>query len=255
LYSCTGPKYLAKEFVKNDELPVILFIASPEIYTEFFRPVGFSDSLDFYKPEKIMHLLDDTLVSLLSEIYTNAISERIHARGFTLFEQDSIAHFFDNNYEKWQLQLVQLTFEEHRIVFEDELTFTDNSVQFDTVISEYQMNVWYELIPINADSTIPNHLLFASVSAQEIISGRFVYNQIVGEYIYKYEFFEANINDIFSMVAGASVSHANYLYDFFLNRYLYFNGNTHNNKIKQYYRYDIFRNKIIPALSNRFVFL
>jgi len=254
LTACRGPQHTAKEFVKSPQLPSILFISDPNIYTEFFRPDEIRDSLNFFKPEKIMYMMDDTVVENLKYAYDQVFVRSATERGFQMFETDSIAGFFSSDMSRWQLSLVQITIEEHRVWFQDELNFNDYSVYFDTIISEFQFNVWFELIPVDADTSVPAHVFFSSVNVSDYINGKFTYDWGTRNYTYNYTFKPVNEYDVETLIISAAMKHADYLFDFYLNRYVFFNNHkTQKNKV--YYNYDQRKKKVVPALDRRFVFL
>lgn len=254
LSACAGPQRLAREFADKMELPAILFISDPNILIEFYRPDEPGDSLNFFKPEKISYFLDDTLLSDVISVYNNVFVESMRKKGFRVYESDAITQFFENSVEMWQLSPVQFSFEEHRIRMFDELSFTDYSIFFDTIISEYQFNVWIELNPVNGDSTVPSHLFFTSSNISDRIKGRFVYDWMKRIHRYSYDFIEVNAFSFYILTANAANSHASYLYDYFLNRYLYFHYSK-SHKLKYYYSYDWNKRRIVPAKDKRFVFL
>jgi hypothetical protein len=254
LTACRGPQQTAKEFAMSPQLPSILLISDPTIYTEFFRPDEIRDSLNFFKPEKIMHMMNDSVVENLKFAYNQVFVRSASEKGFQMYETDSITSFFSSNLSRWQLSLVQVTLEEHRVWFQDELNFSDYSVYFDTIISEFQYNVWFELIPVDADTSVPAHVLFSSVSVSDYINGKFTYDWGTRNYSYNYTFNPIDVYDIETMVIAAAMKHTDYLFDFFLNRHVFFN-NKKSEKTKVYYSYDRRKKKVVPALDRRFVFL
>jgi len=254
LLACSSPKRVAREYARNVDLPSILYISTPFLYTEFHRPGEMGDSLNYFKPEKLVYALGDTLAEYLLNLYDSTFTASLRNMGFPLFSVDSIADFFSSERQKWQLSLVQASLEEHRIYIEDEVTFTDFSVVWDTVISEYQYNVWFELSPVNADSTVPVHLLFASTHVSDHVKGRFVYDWGARVYRYSYDFRDIIAEDFILLFKEAAITNAEYLYDYFLNRYLYFHYRNPQ-KIKLYYTYDHQKNKISPARGKRFIFM
>ncbi len=254
ILSCSSPQRVAKEFLHKKELLPILYISNSAIYTEFYRPSEILDTLNYYKPEVLSSMLDDTLAGIMMNLYDEVFVDALRMYDFQVFTADSIAAFFSESRPAWQLSLVQTSIEEHRMWFEDEITFTDYSVIWDTVISQFQYNTWFELTPVNADSAIPTHLFFASVSVSDNINGRFVYDWGARVYSYVYDFYPVDVGDLFTLVASAAMTHGSYLFDFFLNRYVYFNCKK-SEKMKFYFTYDIRKRKLLPAKENRFIFL
>ncbi len=253
-WNCHPVRRTAQHFVQTENLPAILFFSTPAIYTEFFRPEEQRDSLNYYKPEKIMYYLDDTFLELFSVIYDSMLVNGLRSEGFRVFEQDSLADFFSFEGQKWQFSLQQITFEEHRLIYEDEITFTEYSVVWDTVISEFQFNVWFELLPVNKDTSVPAHVFFASLSISDDLEGKFVYDWGRGVYDYVYELTEVLSSDIMSLVAVAAIKHSEYLFDFFLNRHLYFSL-PESKKSRIYYTWNRVKQKPVPAGYERFIFL
>jgi hypothetical protein len=254
LLACSSPRRVAREYAENVNLPSILFISTPLMLTEFYPPAEISDSLNYFKPEKLFHMMCDSFAGDLLQVFDTTFTSSLRKMGFTVFNEDSIAGFFASGHHKWQLSLVQANMEEHRVLIEDEVTFTDFSVVWDTVISEFQYNVWFELTPVNADSTVPVHLLFASAHLSDQVKGRFVYDWGARVYRYVYDFKEIEGDDFLHLITEAANTNAGYLFDFFLNRYLYFHFRNPQ-KLKYYYTYNHEKNKISPARTKRFVFM
>ncbi len=253
--ACITPKQLAKKFVLEKILPNVLFFSDPNILTDFYRADIDTAKSAYYMPEKISYMLNDTNLRLIKQLYDSTFIEETLKYGFCLFGKDSVSQFFLAEAEqKWKLSIVQISFEEHRIMYEDKIRFMDYSVVFDTIVSEFQLNTWYELTPVNDDSLFTPFLLFASVNVYDIIRGRFQYNWKTRMYEYNYDLFEVTIDDIFNLSATAAIMHSNFLFDFFLNRYVYYNIKKPQ-KIKIYYSYDRFSKKIVPARNNRFIFM
>ncbi len=201
-----------------------------------------------------MYFLDDSIVSVLKEQYDSLVMQSLREAGFSVYDHNNLTQFFGNKGLMWQLSPVQITFEEHRIWYSDELPFSEYSYYFDTIFSEYQFNVWYELSPVNGDSTVPVHMLFSSVKDSDRLRGRFIFDWNLKSYRYVYDFYESDSLVFLNISADAAKKHANYLYDFFLNRYLYFNSSGKNEKYV-YYTFDREKRKIEPARDNRFIFI
>jgi hypothetical protein len=252
--ACHSPQHVVREFVSRSDLPALLYISDPAMFIQFYRPDELTDSLNYFKPEKIMYYLDDSIVQNLKTMYDQIFMKSLTEQGFSVYGPDSISAFFSVEHLRWQLSPVQITFEEHRILFSRELPFNDYTVYFDTVISEYQFNVWLELSPVNGDSTIPVHLLFHSASISDKMKGRFMFDWGLRAYKYGYDFSEADSFVFQQLVENTGSIHANYLFDFFLNRYLYFEKSKQPKK-RIYYTYDAQRGKAIPARDNRFIFM
>lgn len=254
LSSCNEPLKLARHFSDNPDLPAILFISDPLVLIEFYPPDECNDSLNRYKPNKIFSMVEDSLTDAMASMFDTLFQEQSVEKGFQLYNTDSIADFFMLQKVKWQLSLVQLTFEEHRIMFSDVVNFADFDVTFDTVISSFEMNAWFELSPVNADSLLPVHLLFASANVADGIDGRFTFNKITGNYDYSYTFYPVITDDIVQLVFDASVVFSEYLFDFYMNAHVYFRLREPE-KYKFYFHFDHEKSTVYPAGGNRFIFL
>lgn len=248
MISCNTNKKFAKEFVRHENLPHILFISFPDIITKFVPSDFDIDSNLAYMPPKIHSMLTDSQIADYKLKYDSVFAASSLKAGFNFYKVDSLTQFFDKSAYGWQLNLAQITIEEHRFQYWDQANYSNFTVSFDTIISFYEFNVWYELIPVNNDTAKPV-VLFATEFLQDNIRGKFVYNRQTGIYVYQYEFEEVNANDIAGLITNSADIHADYLFDYFLNVYLVSNKKINDNT---FLSYDRNRNKILNSNRKRF---
>lgn len=248
IISCNSQKNIVNDFVRPENMPHILFISFPDIITKFFPSDFDLDSNLAFMPPKIHNMLSDSQIASFKSTYDSLFVNSSLRAGFKMFKADSIAQFFDKSNFGWQLNLLQITFEEHRFQYWDQVNYSNFSVIFDTIISSYEFNVWYELIPINNDSIKPI-ILFSTEIIQDELKGKFVFNRNLRNYEYQYEINEVNSDDILKLVVKSADNHTDYLLDYFLNKYL-----RSKNKINesQFLSFDRNRNKIVKSSGKRF---
>lgn len=248
IISCNTQKKIANEFVRHENLPHILFISFPDILTKFFPSDFDLDSNLAFMPPKVHNMFSDHQIAEFKSNYDSSFVDASTKAGLKMFKVDSIAQFFDKSAYGWQLNLIQITIEEHRFQYWDQLDYSRYSVIFDTIISSYEFNVWYELIPVNNDTAKPV-VLFATETIQDKLKGRFVFNRISRVNEYQYEFEEVKAEDIANLVSKSADIHTDYLFDYFLNIYLKSNKKINDNT---FLSYDRNRNRIVNSNGKRF---
>jgi len=249
-FSCNSSKKLADEFVSLNKLPDILFISNPNVLIEFFPISDSSSNIN----EKLSHILDENSTKVIKEIYDSSFYKSLSHLGFDVYTNNDIAEFFANEDLSWQVSISQISIEEHQILYVDEVIVSDNILSFDTIISEYQFNVWFEVTPVNFDSEMPTHVLFSSINIRDFVDGNFYNNWATGQNDYKYNYQQIKQDDIFNLIINASEKHSNYLFDYFMNRYVFFYSEKSSNK-KIFYTYNKDKGKVQQAYNDRFIFL
>lgn len=254
IYGCVTTQRLAREFVENENKPRLLYMSEPQIYLEYHR---FQDKTHpiFYYPEKLMHFFSDTEMVALKNAYDSIVVSSLKQMGFEIYAQYEFADFFGGDPSPgWIIQPVQMSFEEYRKQYQDIITFAFEEYLWDTIFSEYQFCVWYEFTPVNQGSDVPVFLLFAATSISDRIDGYFFYDRQARQYVYRYSPELIDKYAFWQFVTLSALTHAQYTFDFFLNKYLY---DTRPKSIRklQYYRWDWERRRLQQAYYRRFIFL
>jgi len=253
IVACNPTRKIGEKFTTNPELPPILVLFEPELYINYHKPNDNVDSLLRDKPPHIDKIINNESFDTIAINYKAEFIEQLKSFGFNVFNSENISDFFSMDTTAYQMTFVQMTIEEHRVDFSDEIKLDVTSVAFDTIISVFEFNVWIDFVPVSND-TLPKHLLFSSHSVADKILGRFGYVRREGNYFYNYTFFPVNVDDIIDLSLYAAKNHANYLFDYFMNRYIYFKYRK-SDRVKYYYTYDKETGKIYNANMNRFIFM
>lgn len=250
---CNTNKKIINEFLSKPNPPVVLYISNPEIVTKFIPSDFYADSNLAFLPAKIHNMLSDEEIISLKKQYDSLFVKSLREVGFNVLTSDSLTNFFEKSNNNWKLSLAQITIEERRFNYGDQVSFSGFDVLFDTVFSIYEFNVWFELIPINND-TIKPVVLFAGNFVQDKINGRFVFNNNSRMYEYRYKFEEIKKDDISQLVVNSASTHSDYLFDYFLNKHL---AKVENKVIEteNLVRFDRNRNRVVKAEKNRFFVL
>jgi hypothetical protein len=251
--SCVNQKYYAWKFIKQPDLQPVLIISNPLLYKIYNEPDANIDSLMRNKPQLIHNLLDDTTLLNLKILYDSALFTNMRQMGFEIYTEENITDFFALGKPAWQLIIKQITFEEYRFIHSDDLYFPDYHITYDTILSDFEMNVWLDFSPVNND-TLPKYRFFSSFNVTDIIKGRFVYDRIDRLYRYDYSFYPVIEQDFFDMAQNSGLKHAQYIFDFFMNQFVFFNYKKAS-QTKEYLTFDRDQQKIIPANTKRFIFL
>lgn len=253
LFSCSSYQKISREFVFRKHKPSILYFSHPQLYVDFFRPENKLHNL-YYYPEKITYFIEDLGNELIIFNYDSMYTSKMQELGFHLYKQNELIEFFSDTSERWMIRLAQISLEEHREVYEDVLTLATEEYVWDTIISVYHLNIWFEFIPVNHHPDVPNFLLFASTSISDQISGFFIYDSKLSTYIYKYTFVPILNIDLLDLIKQSSLLHAHYTFDFFINLYIH-THKKYKRKKQVYFTWDWNSNRLKQSYYNRFIFL
>lgn len=253
VFSCSSYQKISKEFVFRKQKPIILYFSQPQVFIDFFRPENKFHNL-YYYPEKITYFIEDLGYDMIVFNYDSVFTSKLQELGFNIYRQHELTDFFSDTSERWMIRLAQISLEERREVYQDVLTLGTEEYVWDTIISVYYFNIWFEFIPVNHHSDVSNFLLFAATYISDQISGFFIYDSKLSTYIYEYTFIPILKAEFLDLIKESAMLHAQYTFDFFMN--LYLRSHKKFTKKKQlYFTWDWNRNRLKQSYYNRFIFL
>jgi len=250
--SCRSETKLARGFVDAETKPALFITYAAEWEQFFIKPQGNSASDSFarrYFPYR-SYLLKYDGITVVDSIFKASLNAGLDSRKFQVYGDSSVDRFLVQPGEKFIVEFVQLYIEEKTMPVTDTLYFAaDNFIHFDTVISRMDLCFWLRINPVN-DTTTAAPLLYASFTLVDQFRGNWEYDMNNDRYNYTYDFTAFEPQDIYYLFVNAGKNSSDYIYDYFLNLYLY--ENMHH-KPDAYYSWN--GSFLRKAGQSRFIFM
>ncbi len=252
LMSCHSENKLARGFIDSEVKPA-LFVTYAADWEQFFiKPQGNSASDSFarrYFPYRSYFLKNDG-IAVVDSIFKASLNAGLDTRKFLVYGDSSVDQFLNHPGDKYIVEFVQLYMEEKTMPVSDTLYFaSDYYIQFDTVISRMDLCFWLRINPVD-DTTTAAPLLYASFTLIDQFRGNWEYDMTNDQYSYRYDFTAFEPKDIYYLIVNSGKNISDYIYDYFLNLYLY--ENMHR-KPDAYYTWN--GSFLRRAGQSRFIFM
>jgi len=225
LMSCRSENKLARGFVESSTKPALFVTFAAEWEQFFIKPQGNSASESFarrYFPYRSYFLKYDG-IPVVDSVFNASFDNGLGMSGFQVYGDSSVDQFLSHPGEKYIVEFLQMYIEEKTMPVSDTLYFaSDNFMQFDTVISRIDLCLWLRINPVD-DTTTAAPLLYASFPLVDYFSGNWEYDMSNDRYHYRYDFTAFEPRDIYYLIVNSGKNISDYIYDYFLNLYLYEN--------------------------------
>lgn len=223
LFSCQLEKKLARGFIADSTHPSLYITFSSDWEMFFIKPQGSSVSETYarrYFPYR-SYFLKNNGTAGVDSIFKSSLNLSLQSNGFDLYSDSTVNNFLIGSGDKFIIEFVQMYIEEKTLPVGDTLYFANNSfIQFDTVISSIDLCFWLRINPVD-DTLLASPLLYASFPLVDYFDGAWDYDLSSDRYIYNYNFTEFGETDIYMLFENAGKKLAGYMYDYFLNQYLF----------------------------------
>lgn len=249
--SCTTGYQLAQQYVVEQDQIHVLVIPPEVVYMDFFPAHPDSvppDTFFALEQGQFLHQVNDSLVirnyleTLTYELNRLGITVYLPGSEEAFYELDSPAHIFSVA----QMQLMEFVDQKQ------ERTMVNGSLYEASVdITTLVQNTWFEYQGLHAPES-QMQVLFSMQYRSDLIKGWFDYrNQQVS---YEYVPYRLTIDDVYDLAATAAGQHAQYIFDYLMNRYIRNNLSSPPDDLP-YFQYDRERHAIQPAYDNRFIII
>lgn len=223
LFSCQTEKKLARGFIAGTKRPSLYITFSADWKMFFIKPQGTTSSETYarrYFPYR-SYFLKNNGTAGVDSIFKNAMNQNLSKNGFDLYSDSTVNNFLIGSGDKFIIEFVQMYIEEKTMPVGDTLYFAYNSfVKFDTVISRIDLCFWLRINPVD-DTLLASPLLYASFPLVDYFDGAWDYDLSTDRYTYNYNFTQFGESDIISLFENSGNKMAGYIYDYFLNLYLF----------------------------------
>jgi hypothetical protein len=254
--SCNIEKKIAEEYLeKFDSVP--LLILEPE-YCYMIN----SNLNDIEDIEKHTQEVKDSLLyansnyvrfleeSIIRYVYLDSLFIELQNLGFVVYNSDSLTTFLTKGEHGYVINIAQMQLLEslEQKVFSEVFDSLEHFVE--TSINRIDFDVWIELSELNAaENDMPMQLFYTSSSLYDEVSLKFHKKFLTQEVNYEKEYKPIEFTQIISLTKQSGVSHAQAIFDFFLNQYI--DNNLPDNRKRKYnYSYNR-KDKVIVKTSKR----
>lgn len=252
-FSCSEELHLAKQFVADRDTINILLLKTDVIIKKNMKinadelPANKRDSLALAESVILKNLVDTTFVNLLF----SGLTDGMNKKKFRVFLEERVDTFLLVHPAAYIFYLAQMEIEESTVNYTDSAMYDSTMYyqQFD--LNSIDLNLWYELSEQNGDQKT-SKVLFSSASASDQIDGYF-HKAFFELPKYYYTRKDITISDIYLLTSSFGNDNAGYIYDFFMNDYIY--KNYKGNKKPKYLHYNSQTGKIYPSGYHRFIFM
>ncbi|OFY53429.1 MAG: hypothetical protein A2W93_15525 [Bacteroidetes bacterium GWF2_43_63] len=252
LLSCQSEKKLARGFIADTNRPSLYITFSSDWQMFFIKPQGTSSAETYarrYFPYR-SYFLKNNGTTEVDSVFRSSMTQNLSSNSFDLYSDSTINDFLIEKSDKFIIEFVQMYIEEKTTPVGDTLYFANNSfIKFDTVISRIDLCFWLRINPVD-DTILASPLLYASFPLIDYLDGAWDYDLTSDTYNYNYNFTEFGEADIYALFERSGKKIADYIYDYFLNLYLY----NHMRRIPESY-YSWNGNFLRRAGQERFVFM
>jgi hypothetical protein len=256
LFSCSQERILARQYLKtNDTLNILLL--TPDIVFKKNLKIN-SDSL----PEQIrdsVSLEQSTILGkindhLFLDLLSSQLIDELKHRKYRVFTEENMNEFMKLDSNSYIFKIAQVEVDEYPSVFV--ATRLYDSTEFTETLDQnsVSINLWYEVTQLNSEEKPV--LIFSSDSLKDIIDGSFRRALLSYQPRYVYRRHDINIDDFYRKVTSFGSTNAEYIDDYFVNKFIHRNYNYQMfYPTAKYFHFDKQKNRVYPAGYKRFIFM
>ncbi|MCK5839142.1 MAG: hypothetical protein KAG99_04800 [Bacteroidales bacterium] len=249
--ACNLEKKFAKQYVYYHSQPAILLIEPAPFQVNFYPPLGSSSSETFarrYFPYRCYDFINNG-TEMLDSNFQNKLDTSLILKGYFVYSDTSAGDFLQFPGDKFVLEILQVNIEEYVETIIDSVETTAGVQYFDTLFSLVEFHVWLRLNPLD-DTSLAAPVLYATLSLEDYFNGKWEYSRTSNQYYYSYVHDAIYAEDIIEFISLFTDMLSDYIYDYFMNMYIY---ERKNGKTKKYYSFR--KGKIDVAKDDRFIFM
>ena len=224
--SCQVERDIAREFVQQDNDISVLLLTDTTLYklNDKVKDIPNFDSLSVDVQDSLwmantlyLDSVDDKKV--INTLYSRIKSELEYFE-FHVYTMKNKKDFDALNSEAYIFKISQVELEEDKYTYTNEYSFPhDTTVYFKNHdLNKIDLNCWFDLIPKDS-STDHKKVFYNSFSIEDKLDGSF-YKDQSNSVKYKYRIIPIQLNDIYYLTAYSGNKHANYLFNYFMNKYI-----------------------------------
>jgi len=220
---CSVERQLAKKFVEETEKPPVVLKKPKKFYMVSYRETDEDttglkswqiDSIRFYESKHLQHLEQEKLVNNFNTSFYNEM-ERL---GFDVHQGKEVAPLIGNDtVNPIIISFPQMEMNEYVELFRDR-GYVGNRVYYKNLeLNGIDLSTWLKLSRHKSDG---QKVFFINDSITDYIDGYFYRNRNAGRVKYRYEEHTLEKGDIYKFMQDMGRNYAQYVYDYYLNRFI-----------------------------------
>lgn len=252
--SCSSEKKLAKQFINSKDTVNILLLKTDYIFKKNLKvkadtiPVSGNDSVGADQFEIIGSVNNKTLTDLL---FTGIIDE-LKKRNFRIYTEDNMNAFMKLDSDASIFHLVQVELDELYTPYTASQMYDTIIYYEDFNLNTVSINLWFELSHLNSDDE-KSSVLYSTMKISDKVDGYFRRSFLTNGVKFYYDRKNVSSDDVYTLALYFGENNAEYIYDYFLNRYVYIKYK--GKKKLKFLHYDYKVKKISLAGHKRFIFM
>lgn len=224
LSSCSIERRLAGKYVENLKPGAVLLLAPDIVYRNSFKipDIDNFDSLTKVQQDSVLYFNSDIVQfcedSIYIETFMEAFSRGLQSFGFSVFYQQPVDQFLNNERATHIINVAQFQLEEFYHPVTDETSFDPESVNnFELSVTAINMNNWLDLSKVNHEQ-LKTEMLYSTHTIYDDFKGDFRYYPFTGKVDYLYSIDSLTIEKLYSAAHNLGWLHANWLFDYLMNQ-------------------------------------
>ncbi|NTW31644.1 MAG: hypothetical protein HGB12_03305 [Bacteroidetes bacterium] len=245
--SCSQQRQLAKEFLNKKDSLSILILRTDTVFKKNLKKNN--DSIS--DTTNSLFLGKTKNITLINLIYTGLIDE-LKKRKLKVYTDENMNSFMSLPSESYIFNMSQIEMDEYVIPYSFSQDYDEDEYYQDFNLNAVSLNTWFEVSELNGEQE-KSKVLYSSKSINDNVYGYFRRNYLYDEIYFNYRRTDITLDDIYKSALNFGYTNADYIFDYFLNQYVY--ENYKGKMKKNYLHYDIKKNRFIKAEKNRFIFM
>ena len=226
--SCSVERKLAKEFVEETNKPPVVLKKPKKLYMVSYRETDKDtsglkswqiDSIRFYESKYLQHLEQEKLL----DNFNDSFYKEMERLGFNVHQGKEVAPLIGKDtVNPIIVSFPQMEMNEYVELYRDR-GYVGNRVYYKNLdLDAIDLSTWLKLARHKSDK---QKVFFINDSITDYIDGYFYLNRKAGRVKYRYEEHELEKGDIYKFMQDMGKNYAQYVYDYYLNRFIDLNRN------------------------------
>ncbi|MCF8308237.1 MAG: hypothetical protein K9I68_04425 [Bacteroidales bacterium] len=237
---CSVERRLAKEFVEEAPKPPVVFKKPQKFYMVSYRKTDKDttgmkswqvDSIRFYESKYLQHLDEEQL----KDNFSKAFYKELEDLGFDVYQGKEVAPLIGKDTVKPIIvSFPQMEMNEYTELFRDRGYVGDRVYYKNMELNAIDLNTWLKLTRHRTDQ---QKVFYMQDSITDYIDGYFYRNRKAGKVKYRFEEHKLEKGDIYEFMKDMGRNYAQYVYDYYLNRFIDINRDKTGQR-RYLYHYD-----------------
>lgn len=245
--SCSVERRLAKEFVEETKKPPVVLKKPQKFYMVSYRETDKDtsglkswqiDSIRFYESKYLQHLSQEKLVNNFNTAFYNELEHL----GFDTYQGKEVASLIGKDtVNPIIISFPQMEMNEYVELFRDSEYVGNRRYYKNLELNAIDLSTWLKLTRHNNDQ---QKVFFMNDSITDYVDGFFYRNRKSGKVKYRYNEHTLEKGDIYRFMKDMGKNYAQYVYDYYLNRFIDINRDKTSPR-EFLYHYDPVEQQII----------